>query len=294
MSEVRTGAGPWLVSNEIETDLKNGGSYNTDIWEGTETECRTKRTATIAGGATRIRLGPKGDGSWQLRASYPFDPEGQNSGYVDVMELEVNAIQRSAYQSPQYRWLFSDYVGASQSSAKANSTLPLIGDCARKYQSGLPKRESSGSYLFDGTGYATRELAIQAELNLRLDDLTTLTVNERAYAGALFENIAYRGVTSFIEYNHVFRRRVTAGSPTAYRANLTGAGMIWTTSEVLSWEGIGASAWFDLDPSSQWHKDKPRVLSAYGQKTEISYSYTEIVTASSLFYRAYNNAILVL
>lgn len=297
-----TGIGPWLQSQENELDTVSGASTTVQTWEGSETECRTKYSAMQTAGATRLKLAPKGDGNWLVRGSFPFDTEGINSSYVDVYELEVNAIQRSVYQSPIYRSKFDDFDAVTQYSTKANATLGIIADCARKYQSGQPKRETTGYYLFDGTAYSSREEAVENELGTRFSALASatpavvLTPDEILAGLRLFRNIAYRGVNSFIEYNHVFRRRVTAGSSTAIQANSVGGGKIWTSAEVIAWEGVPSFptvGWFELPPDVQWHKDKPRVIAAYGQKTEISYSYTEVVTATALLYEAYRDAVLI-
>lgn len=291
-----TGFGPWLASLENELDTITAAASTIEVWEGTEAECRTKYATLQTAGATRLKLAPKGDGNWQVRAAFPFDNEGLNQSYVDTYELEVNALQRSIYQSPIYRARFSDYNSITRNSDKANDTLAIVADCARKYASGQPKRESNATYLFDGVGYATREAAVEAELGTRFSLLGTLSGPEVLSGLHLFQNVAYRGVTSFIEYNHVFRRRVTAGSATAIQANSVGGGKIWTSAEVILWEGLPTfpnATWFELPVDVQWHKDKPRVIAAYGAKTEISYSYTEIVTATALAYEAHNGAVLI-
>lgn len=292
-----TGKGPWLAASEIEFDQNSGNNVTVETWEGSESECRSKRSQLTAAGSRRTRLMPKGDGNWQLRAEWPYDKEGQNSSFVDVMELEVNAVMRSAYQSPVYRSLFGDFVAVTQDSPRARTTLPIIADCARKYQSGLPREETSGSaagkYIWRGSAYNTREDAVMAELTARINAIANITANERALAITFYENVAYRGVTSFVEFGHVFRRRITAGTPAAVQANMTGGGKVWTSAEVVAFEGIPSDGWFSIPPDVQWHKDKPRVLSSYGQKTELSYSYTEIVTATRLLYEPYGSAILI-
>lgn len=292
MSEVRTYTGPYFVNSEIEIDTVNGAS-TVETWEGTYAECNTKKTGLLASGATKVRLSPKGDGAWQVRGTFPYDTSGSQQASVDTLELEVNAVQRSAYQSPIYRSYFSDYSTVTRNSAKALSTLPIIADCARKYAAGLPARESNGTYIYGATAYNTRELAILAESAARFDLLSTLTTGEKVSATSFLNNVAFRGVTSFIEFNQVFRRTVTAANPSAISWNLVGAGKIWTSSEVIAYEGIPNNGWFTIPPDVQWFKDKPRVISAYNQKTQISYSYTEIVTASNMFYQAYGNAVLI-
>lgn len=300
MSDLQTGSGPFFNSAESEF-IKNQGWENAEVWEGTEAEVRAKQQEFIGRGATRVRVNPKGNGAWLVRAVWPYNTNGGDNTFVDTMELETNAILRSAYQAPRYRARFSDYIATSQFSAKAYATLGPISDCVRKYQSGLPKQEedapNAGKFAWRSlagvkTYVGSREAAIEAELGNRLTGLG-IGGNEYTSAFQLFYNLAYRGVTGFLEYNSVFRRTVTAGSPFAVRANMTGAGRIWTTAEVIAFEGIPNDGWFDLPVGSQWHKDKPRILSVYGQKTQLTYSYTEVVTASALFYQAQGSAVLV-
>ena len=291
-----TGPGPFLISSETETDT-NGASSTIETWEGTETECRIKRLVLLGAGATRIRLAPKGDGAWQVRGSFPFDTEGQNRSYVDVMELEVNVIQQRWENSPVYRSYFSDYNPVTRHSDKAVATIAVIRDVKNKYHSGRPDVQTSGTnqgkYLWLNTPYNTKEEALGAEYLTRINAIAGLSDPEKGHAFHLHNQVAFMGLTSFIEYNHVFRRRVTAGTPAAITANQTGGGKIWTSAEVISWEGIPSNGWFQLPPDVQWHKDKPRVLASYGQKTEISYNYTEVTTASRYMYEAHGAAVLI-
>lgn len=300
MSDLQTGAGPFLNAPESEF-IKNQGWDNAEVWEGTEAECRAKQAELISRGASRVRLQPKGNGAWTVRGAFAFNTDGGANNYVDTLELETNAVPRSAYQSPLYRKRFSDYSAVTRNSLKAVSTLGPVADCVRKYQSGQPLQEkdapNKGKYkwtsLAGADAYvASREAAVLAELNDRLAQLG-LNGTESLAAQYLYTNLALRGVTSFIEYATVFRRTVTAGTPQAVTANFTGAGKIWTSAEVIAFEGIPNDGWFTLPPDSQWHKDKPRVLSVYGQKTQLTYSYAEIVTASALFYEAQGSALLI-
>jgi len=296
MSELRSGVFPILVSAELET-TEDGGSEYVEVWEGTQAEVTSKKNVALAFGANRTRIGPKGDGAWQLRASWPFDTTQPNEGYVDTLELEVNASMPSLYNSPVYRSWFGDVGSVTGYSTRANATVRVVEDCANKIKAGLPRQEANGKFKYrDLAGveaeYATRELAVAAELDDRLDAIASLTATEKSAAEYLYQEAAFMDVTGFIEYSSVFRRTVTAGHPSAITANQTGAGMIWTTAEVIAFEGVGSGGWFVLPPNVQWHKDRPRVVKVYGQKTQISYTYTEIVTASALHYEAYGNAVL--
>ena len=290
-----TGQGPWLASTEIETDKMAKGSNLVEVWEGSEAECRNYIYIVQGNGATVTKLSAKGDGNWSLRASYPYDKDGNNQGYVDTMELEVNVINQRWENSPIFRSKFSDYVAVTRSSARADACITIIRDIAQKYRSGLPTLVQVGSDMkakWMGTYYATKELALDAEWLYRIALVSGLTSGDKSAAYKMLL-LVIRGLSGFLEYSHVFRRRVTAGNSNSIRANTTGAGKIWTSAEVVSWEGIPQNGWFDLPVSVQWHKDKPRVTSSYGSRTEISYSYTEVATASDLLYEAYGSAVLL-
>jgi hypothetical protein len=275
----------------------------TRLWEGTQAEVSSKKNVAISFGANRTRIGPKGDGAWQLRASWPFDTTQPNEGYVDTLELEVNASMPSLYNSPVYRKKWFAGVGGdvdpvTNYSARANATVRVVEDCTNKIKSGLPRQEANGKFKYRTLAgveaeYATRELAVAAELDDRLSAIASIRTIEKSAARYLYQESAFMDVTGFIEYSSVFRRTVTAGHPSAITANNTGAGMIWTTAEVIAFEGVGAGGWFVLPPDVQWHKDRPRVVKVYGQKTQIVYTYTEITTASALLYKPYGVAQLV-
>lgn len=297
-NRLATSTGPFFVGYEYDK-TKDEGQETVQVWQGSETEVRSKANLLEAQGANRIRISAGPGGDWQVRASFPEDPDNLETDMVDTMELDTNAVMRSVYQSPVFRSHFTDYNSTTNHSTRANRALGIIKDCANKYTRGLTEQEintAKSRYGFTVTGVdvVDAETAIEAEMIYRLDRTNpVLTNDEKLAAGYLFVNIAYRGVTSFIEYQQVFRRTVTAGTPLAVRANYEGAGKIWTTAEVKAWENIPNDGWFQLPDGVQWHKDKPSVLKAYGQKTQLTYHYTEIKTATAMLYQAYNAATLI-
>lgn len=290
MSRLGTTAGPFFVGTEV-AETENGGSETVELWQGSETECRAKMRVLKALAATSIRLSAGPGGDWQVRATFPFGDEEAEKP-VDTMELDTNAVMRSVYQSPVFRSRFTDYDATTHHSTRAMYGLGIIRDCSQKYQRGLTAAELS----YNGVGYSTAEEAILAEVIYRATHAAVSPAYTDAEAEAtiqLFYNVAFRQVTSFIEYQQVFRRTVTAGTPAAVKANFTGVGKIWTTAEVIAWEKIPADGWFTLPAGAQWHKDKPSVVKVYGQKTQLTYHYTEIKTASALLYEAYGTATLI-
>ena len=299
MSRIGTGSGPFLISTDLEYD-KTRGWETIEVWEGSEAEIAAKQLAVVEIGATRALKMSNGDGNYRLRASYPYeDPDTPTETLVDTMELDTAAIARSVYQSPVFRSRFSDY--ANNVSAKGDMSAFIVGDLVRKYQAGQPKQETNGKYKYLTTEYDSRELAIHAEFKARMDTAGIATTSatygassgDAGLAWGLYVNIVSRGVTSFLEYNSVFRRTVTAATPSAVTANFEGSNKIWTTAEVISWESIPNDGWFVLPAGVQWHKDTPRVLSAFGQKTQLVYSYTQVRSATRLLYEAYNGATLI-
>jgi hypothetical protein len=312
MTLLSTGAGPFLNSESIE-DTKNQGSEAVQVWEGTAAQIAAKRLELIAAGATQIKYESKGDGNYSLRASWPYNTVsgGSENSYVDTLELETNIVQKSIYQSPVFRSYFSDFDSSTNYSTKGNyacvavqrahqilnSIHPTVSRTSDKVTAQPPKFDL---YLYGGsstptlTQFTSAEAAAEAYLRdiigLAAHSFSSLEIDATV---KLFYEAAYMGVMSYVEFSTVFRRTVTAGNPAAIQANYAGSGMIWTSAEVSMFEGVPTSGgWFTLPSGKQWFKDKPRVLKAYGQKTQISYTYTEISTASALLYQAYGTAIL--
>jgi len=290
-----TSVGPFYVGTEIVTS-DTEGAESVETYQGSETECRNFSYVLKSRGATKlqIRAGPEGD--WQVIGSFPFDADGEQDPIVDTMELDTNAVMRSVYQSPIFRSKFSDYSSTTNHSYRADFALGVVRDCSNIYLRGLTTEEIDYAYdNYTATGH-TAEDAIYAFAAYRLSVTTlgyALSAGEKTAALNLLKNVAFRGVTSFLEYQQVFRRTVTAGSPNAVRTNYIGAGQIWTTAEVNAWENIPNDGWFVLPTGMQWHKDKPSASKAYGQKTQLTYHYTEIRTASALLYAPYGSATLI-
>jgi hypothetical protein len=315
MSQTRLGTsnGPWLVEETLENSTQ--GSNSTQTWEGSAAECSAKRLALISAGATKLAYSSKGDGNYVLKAEWPVDINNAgSSSYVDTLELDTNLVQRSVYQSPIYRKKFSDYNSTTGYSRRANITIPIVKKAVQYLQNLQPtiaktdktdnKQEISvrnPTYKVPNLAgvmvdFPTAERAAEAYLYNRLQDAIDygdITVGEANTATKLFYEVGYMDTTTFWEFGTVFRRTVTASVPSAVNANFAGVGMIWTSAEVSAFEGIGSGGWFTLPVGKQWIKDKPRVQKSYGQKTQLSYNYTEIVSASALLYEAYGTATLI-
>ena len=127
----------------------------------------------------------------------------------------------------------------------------------------------------------------------RSDRVATMYSDSVLNAQRLFINIVGRGLQAALEYHMVYRRTLTAARPNQVRAAYTGVGMIWTTGEVQSFEGISPSDWFQLPASQQFIKSPPNVTATARQKTQLTYSYTQCFQATALLYDAYGSAVLL-
>jgi hypothetical protein len=118
----------------------------------------------------------------------------------------------------------------------------------------------------------------------------TPALDSPTIAQALFINVCGRGLAAALEYSTVYRRTLTAATPQQVRASYDGAGMIWTTGEVSSFEGISPFDWFQLPANQQFIKSPPNVTPTARQKTQLTYSYCK--QASALLYDAWGSAII--
>src|ERR1044071_4154912 len=153
MNEVRTGPGPFLVKSLLRFG-RNQGWELTQIWEGTETECRNQLAVSLAVGAANADVTEKGDGSWQLTVIFSVNPGSPEGNFVDTLELELNVELQHWTRAPSYRTIFADYDPVRRFSSRAVQTLAIIDDCATKFKSGQPTKEprnsavSPGQFLF--------------------------------------------------------------------------------------------------------------------------------------------------
>jgi hypothetical protein len=108
-----------------------------------------------------------------------------------------------------------------------------------------------------------------------------------------FRGVAYHQVEHTMQFDTVYKRRITAASYNQVQASFVGAGKIWTTAEILAFENVPASWWFQLPSTYLWLKAPPIVNTVMQQKTEISYSYLAVVEAWGALYDAYGAATLL-
>lgn len=271
MSYQRPAGGTYTTTGpEIHWDDKNGWRSE---WthEGTEAEMVALRAAVIGTGANMINQSPSGNGLFTLRVSYPW-AEGEDGDPItedpqDIHEIEVQVEQPPVWNSEVLHGLF-----ASQSQADAYVGVAKA----------IIEKFLAGGYV-DENGdpdITTAKAALASK------------TSSNAVVAKLFDRVT-SGTDAFIEYRNVYRRTITAASYTQIQASYTGAGQIWTTAEVVAFEGTPEATWFGLPADLQWLKAPPTVQAVSGGKTQIQYYYSAFKQATALLYTAYSGATLL-
>jgi hypothetical protein len=260
---------PFLVGPEVNEE-KRGGTTTTYTYTGTLAQCQARRAIDRASGASTISLAPSGDGLWRLSVTYAGLPQEEGGSAsdpaVNLHELDVQPEQIAIWESDRLRTFLS-----------TEADVALV-------------RRAVGMFLSNSPLYSGGTLIQNPTKTQYIDAMKAETTNDTD-SEAVFNRVAAQGDFTTV-FRSTYRRSITAASYNQVRAAYTGAGKIWTSGEVESFEGIPTSEWFGL-PSAQWLKAPPRVSAAYGGKTEIQYYYSEIVRPSKYYYAAYNSATLV-
>lgn len=269
MSYIRPpGQGMTTTGPEVEETYRNGEAISfSNVWshEGTEAEIDAQRVTDRLNGASRITKRPAGNGLWQLIVAYPFDTQtgGETEEPQDLHEIEVQVEQIPVWGSERLRDHMSD------------SNIAIVKKYVELYL--------SGGALDGVSGNPTKADYITAMKAETTDDTD---------AENLFNRVA-SGTESALEYREVYRRTITAASWLQVQASYDGVGKIWTTDEVVGFEGVPNGEWFGLRNGMQWLKAPPSVQAAAGGKTQIQYYYTEFKQATALLYEAYGSATLL-
>jgi homospermidine synthase len=77
MSRLGTSTGPFFIGYELET-TSSEGSETVEVWQGSQDECIAKKNLLVAQGAKRVKLSNGPGGDWQVRATWPSDPNDPN------------------------------------------------------------------------------------------------------------------------------------------------------------------------------------------------------------------------
>ena len=287
MSRNRIGLapGPYLHDYTLSQDTRTGAESEM-VWEGSGSEILLAKQVAIAAGASSISIKPMGDGNFTMRATYPWDqngnPAGAGAGIPSIFELETETSQVLVWMNQKLNNIF---------------TPPQLADLFKVVQN-----FNNGSYPNPTQLTANPSWRDNPSAYRFAAEADALTVGG-AYGLKLFKSIAYRGMDSSYVFNTIFKRTLTAATPNQIRASFTGAGMIWTTSEVTAFEGLDPNGWFVLPsyfetprgapPAMQWLKTMPNVAAVAHQKTQVQYSYVACRQASGFLYEPYNSAILL-
>jgi hypothetical protein len=269
-NRIGTALGPFLSHIEMSENTRTG-SETLYVFEGSLSECQAERSNLRAEGAAMIRLADLKNGHWEVTAQFPYNEYDQEQyPLAGVHELELNIEQPSPYESPVLLSLL---------------TMGQVAACRKvinDFNLGLYPRAGSTSPAFTD---AESDLASQ---------LTALsaTSSQLIYGQRLFEQVSFMGLQGYDDYSSTYRRTLTAATPTVATASWTGVGQIWTSAEIMAWENLPLTGWFQLQSGYQWLKSRPRVTMGAGQKTSIEYSYKECKQASGLVYTAYGSALL--
>lgn len=277
-------ASPVLASEELETNIQTGNK-TTFIYEGSRDEMLTQRLVEKFKGAAYLKLSSRGDGVYQLIATYNYDTasgEGsQSETPQDVHDLETTMDTVSAFNSPKlYASLLAAFGGADTS---VKAALAMVQTAVNQFRNEPDTGVSSGATIANAQKNAEQKIAALFPANSTAQALMI----------SLFRNVALLGVETVVQFNNTYRRSITAATPSQVQASRTGEGLIWTSAEITAFENLPAFWWFTLPSGLQWLKSPCNVNMVAGGKTRIDYHYIGFKQASGLFYTAYNSATLL-
>jgi hypothetical protein len=262
---------PVIKSEKLVNNIRSGNNYDL-VKTGSLSAMKVERMIALAGGASHIELESMADGNYQFTASYPWDVvNGSNS------EAPINSheLDESKEQVP---WFQSDVVFAKLASAFGSYTGAI----------------GAKSFLIRTVDwYNTQSTPEMTHASMEAGINATYTGGQLALMLNLFRGVAYHKETTCDQTIVDYKRRITAANFNQIQASFVGAGQIWTTAEVISFEQTPAEWWFQLPSSLLWFKSNPRVLTVAGQKTELIFSYKSCVTAWDGKNTAYASASLL-
>ena len=205
----RIGISPGAYLKELtQEDNPRTGLRAMATFEGSQSECMAKKLELQAMGLSDLFVGPMGNGFWQVRAHFPYGFDGVVSDLTvlpSIHEMDAVVQQTSIYRSTKLRTLLG---GGSTAATKIGKLMRIIEDF------------KSGQYAVGVTDHGVAK----AEVDAAAVDAT--------YGVPLLRSVAYLGVEECIEYYAVYKRTLTAATPTQVTASFEGVGQIWTADEV--------------------------------------------------------------
>lgn len=273
---IRTTTGVVLQRQETSEDTRTGQT-TTEVWLGTQAECRAFRNFCRNRGATSTTLVtvPAGDRN-EVHVTWPWGEQGFDAvPNPSIHELEIEVLQPSAYNSPVLRNQMPD------------KAIGIVATIVSEFEAGQ---------------YQTSPDPTSAALADVVKQLTAAGLSAYNMKGkALFNTVALRKTDSFVDYHYVYRRTITTNDPRTLRLSFTGAKKIWLTNEIVAFENIDYSKLNFVLPTTdysfglpfQWLKSPPHNVAVANQKTQIVYTYTQCLMASALLYEKYAGAQLL-
>jgi hypothetical protein len=189
----------------------------------------------------------------------------------------VNAGQPNVYQSPKLRTLLTD------------KQLGIVARIVSDYEGGAYPKTTGGDAATDALN------DVQTQIGNTGDAAPGFTNTQAKNIGAkLFAAVAFRKTDSFLDFNPVYKRTLTAALAQQVQASFVGYGKIWTSAEVAAFEQTPFTlGFFNLPPDLQWIKHPPVVVAVYGQKTQVTYQYQACKKATALLYDPFGAAQLL-
>lgn len=269
-----------LKAENYDTNTASGPA-TTRVFTGSRARCLAQRQVELGLGASTTKLEDTGDGNAQLTAGYTWDTTqgGSAAQPINSHELEINMEQVDVYSSEDMRTqLYTSFA----SWAGVNGAIAFIKGKVDQYEAAVSALPNTAT----GADITAVKTAAEALFSIYSGAQLALMLN-------LFRGIALHQQKNATQFNTIYRRRITAASFNQVQAGFTGVKKMWTTNEVLAFENVPASWWFQLPSTYLWLKTPPIVVTVAGQKTEISYNYIGCLTAWSGTHTAYNAATLL-
>ena len=280
--------GPFFTAEEYNSNLSSG-DQTTFTYEGTREEMVRQRLVERGNGAAILRLVNKGDGNYQLIATYNYDlSNGPNSGPggsepQSVHDLEVSVEIVDAFQSVTLYSQLLSVLGGVKSST--DTAISVVQKAVGIYENGIHDSNAK----IDVESYSPQALS---DAQAMIAKCWPSNADAQKLMNSLFQQYALRKATTKPEFNSVYRRSITAATPLQVQASRTGEGMIWTSAEISAFENLPAFWWFNLPSGLQWLKYPCNVNLVAGGKTRVDYWYQSARIWSGLHFVPYGSAVL--
>jgi len=248
------------------------GTQTTYQYEGEYYPIKAQQNLCRGFGAFAMSMSRiEGANKYQLVVTYPFDERGgEPMPLIGTYEIDVEMSQPSVYANPVLRRQLPD------------NYIALVARVASNFEAGEYSMTTTVNNTPTTDGGWSKAIA---DIKRAITD-----PYYQARAIQLFSTVCAYKTDTYIEYYTVFKRTLTAALPGQVKASFEGSGEVWTSEEVSIWEDIPSTGFFQLDASMQWLKTRPNVIAGAGQKTQVSYSYTEFKQGNGLLYLPWGSA----